>query len=79
LKARFKREVGIPPAEYVIRCKIAVARTRLAQSDATITRVAMDLGFPSSQFFATVFRRFTGRKPSALRQSAAEPRRIGSS
>ena len=62
-KARFKEEVGIPPAEYVVRCRIAAARRRLQQPGTTITRVAMDLGFPSSQYFATVFKRFTGQQP----------------
>lgn len=77
LKARFKLEVGMPPAEYVMRCKIAVARRRLADPSVTITRVAMDLSFASSQYFATVFRRFTGQRPSMLRRSvpAAAARR----
>lgn len=69
-KARFKQEVGIPPAEYVVRCKIAAAGRRLAQPGATITRVAMDLGFPSSQYFATVFKRFTGRQPRSSLKAA---------
>jgi AraC-like DNA-binding protein len=70
LKARFKQELGVPPAEYVIRCKIALAQRRLAESDVTITRVAMELNIGFSQYFATVFRRFTGQRPSALRHSA---------
>jgi AraC-like DNA-binding protein len=74
LKARFKQEVGIPPAEYVIRCKIALAQRRLAEPDVTITRVAMDLNFASSQYFATVFRRYTGQRPSVLRHCAADRR-----
>lgn len=74
-KARFKLEVGIPPAEYVVRCRIAAARRRLSQPGITITRVAMDLGFPSSQYFATVFKRFTGRQP---RSSLTPPGRSDS-
>ncbi len=62
-KARFKQEVGIPPAEYVLRCKIEAAKKRLAQPNANVTTVAFDLGFSSSQYFATVFKRYTGRRP----------------
>lgn len=62
-KARFKEETGIPPGEYVQRARIEEARRRLAVKDATITRIAFDLGFSSSQYFSTVFKRFTGKSP----------------
>jgi AraC-like DNA-binding protein len=66
-KARFKQEVGIPPAEYVLRRKIAAARDRLARPGATVTRVATELNFCSPQYFATVFRRFAGQTPEQFR------------
>jgi AraC-like DNA-binding protein len=62
LKARFKQEVGVPPREYVLRQKIRMAQGLLQKHSATDT--AYRLGFSSSQYFATVFRRFTGRTPS---------------
>ncbi len=62
-KARFKQEVGIPPAEYALRCKIEAAKRRLAQPHANITIVALELGFSSSQYFATVFKRYTRATP----------------
>ena len=64
-KVRFKQEVGVPPAEYVQRTRIEEAERRLAAGSDSITRIAFDLGFSSSQYFATVFRRFTGKSPSA--------------
>lgn len=66
-KARFKAEVGIPPAEYVLRCKVEAAKQRLTQPDATVTRVGAELNFSSSQYFATVFRRYTGQTPRQFR------------
>lgn len=62
-KVRFKEEAGVPPGEYVQRARIEEARRRIAAGDTSITRVAFDLGFSSSQYFSTVFKRFTGRSP----------------
>ncbi|MEI6083026.1 MAG: AraC family transcriptional regulator [Verrucomicrobiota bacterium] len=72
-KARFKHEVGLPPAEYVLRCKVEAAKRQLSLPGATVTDVALALNFSSSQYFATVFRRYTGRTPSTHR--AAMPSR----
>lgn len=65
-KTRFKKEIGIPPAEYVLRCKISEAKKLLAQPRATVTDTAYRLSFSSSQYFATVFKRYTGKNPRGL-------------
>lgn len=70
-KERFKQETGIPPGEYVLRAKITEAKKRLSQTSAPITRIAFDLGFSSSQYFATVFKRFTRQKPGEFRRGTA--------
>lgn len=66
-KARFREEVGLPPREHVLRQKLGVAQAELRRRGATVTAVAHGLGFSSSQYFATVFRRFTGLTPSQYR------------
>ncbi len=71
-KARFKQEMGIPPAEYQLRARVEEARRRLVTGKRTVTEIAFDLGFSSSQYFATVFKRFTGENPRA--QIAVKPR-----
>lgn len=63
-KARFRAEVGQPPARYVMRRRIDRALELLA-TGRPVTRVAGDLGFASSQHFANVVRRWTGKPPSA--------------
>ncbi len=68
-KARFRREVGLPPGEYIARVKIAAACEALPQPGCRVTELAHALGFSSSQYFATVFRRFTGMTPSAFQAS----------
>jgi len=69
-KARFKAEVGVPPAEYVLRARVAEAQRRLSAGKESVTRVAFDLGFSSSQYFATVYKRFFGHSPGQEGQAA---------
>ena len=61
-KARFKREIGVPPAEYWLRKKIEQAIVLL--KNRSVTEVAYELGFSSSQYFATVFKRYKLVSPS---------------
>jgi AraC-like DNA-binding protein len=67
-KQRFAHEVGIPPREYILRRKIALAKQKLRGGN-SVTRVAFELSFSSSQYFATTFRRYTGQSPSEFRKS----------
>ncbi|MCL2118127.1 MAG: AraC family transcriptional regulator [Planctomycetaceae bacterium] len=41
----------------------------LEQPEMSITQIAMNCGFTTSQYFATVFRKWTGKTPSEYRQS----------
>ena len=63
-KNRFREEVGTPPAEYMLRQKVDLAKTLLGQPGCRITEVAYRLGFCSSQYFSTVFKRFSNLTPS---------------
>lgn len=67
LRNRFKIETGYTPHEYVLHRRIEDARRELATTDRDITTIGYSLGFCSSQYFATVFRRHTGMPPSAYR------------
>lgn len=68
-QAAFKQETGIPPAEFALRARITEASRRLARPGADVTSVAFSLGFSSSQYFASAFRRFTNMSPrEALRK-----------
>ncbi|MCG3146685.1 MAG: HTH-type transcriptional activator RhaS [Verrucomicrobiae bacterium] len=64
---RFKAETGLPPREYIVRAKVEAAKAQLA-AGASVTAVAMHFNFPTSQYFATVFKRYTGQTPTAFRQ-----------
>jgi AraC-like DNA-binding protein len=64
-KIRFKEEMGVPPAEFWLRKKIEKAVVCLR--DQPVTEVAFELGFSSSQYFATVFKRYLLASPSQFR------------
>ena len=66
-KTKFRAEVGLTPMHYINREKIEVAK-ELLLSGTSITSVAMQLGFNSSNYFSTVFRRFTSVSPSRFQQ-----------
>ncbi|MEN6557425.1 MAG: AraC family transcriptional regulator [Thermoguttaceae bacterium] len=66
-KTRFKAEVGVSPAEYVLRQRIARAKRWLRQRDRSVTEIAMLLGFSTTQYFATVFKRYTAQTPTEYR------------
>ncbi|MCE0484851.1 MAG: AraC family transcriptional regulator [Methylacidiphilales bacterium] len=63
-KILFREEIGLPPAEYMLHRKVDAAKVLLRKHPANVTEVAYSLGFSSSQYFATVFKRFTSRTPS---------------
>jgi AraC-like DNA-binding protein len=69
-KTNFKSQVGLAPHEFILRCKVDMAKKLLLNPQRSVTSIAMELGFSSSQYFATVFRRFTN-------QTALEFRNIG--
>ncbi len=63
-KCKFKRQTGLPPGEYQLRGKIDFADNLLKTTNKTITQIAYDCGFSSSQYFATVYKRFTHSTPN---------------
>lgn len=67
-KQRFKDEIGLPPGEFILRNKIDKAITTLTGTDQDITKIAYNLEFSSSQYFATVFKRFVNCTPSEYRK-----------
>ena len=69
LKSKFKAEVGIAPGDYIVRSRVERAAQLLYKSKTSVTDIAMQLGFPSSQYFATVFKRYTCCTPREARNA----------
>jgi len=66
--AHFKQCTGHSPKDWLLRRKVEIAAERLrGNPELTVTRLAHELGFSSSQYFATVFRRYVGESPSTFR------------
>ncbi|RYE57002.1 MAG: AraC family transcriptional regulator [Hyphomicrobiales bacterium] len=67
LHERFKRELRISPSRFVQEARIREAKRRLINTDDAVTTIALDLGFSSSQWFATSFRSLVGLTPKAYK------------
>ena len=68
LHVLFHRETGETPADYRLRLRLGLAQRKLQNRDASVTDIAMELAFPSSQHFATCFKKHFGSTPSAYRR-----------
>ncbi len=65
----FTRDIGLPPHRYLVRLRVERARELLARSDLSVTDIALELGFASSQHFATAFKAQTGRSAAQWRRA----------
>lgn len=63
----FKRQTGLPPHLFQLELRLEKAKQMLRDTNTPITKIAIDLGFNSSQHFAGAFKRFTGQTPSSWR------------
>jgi AraC-like DNA-binding protein len=57
---RFLAETGDTPGQFVARMRIRRARRFLRETDWPVTRIAIECGFGTSQYFSGVFKKFTG-------------------
>lgn len=61
---------GESPATRLNRLRIRRGRRLLSETDRTVTDIAFDCGYSSSQYFAKIFRRFQGHEPTHYRRLA---------
>ncbi|MCY9669363.1 AraC family transcriptional regulator [Paenibacillus alginolyticus] len=64
----FQEYTGLPPMVFIERARIKKACGLLVEGTDTVTEVANELGYASSQHFATVFKRITGMTPIQWRK-----------
>jgi AraC-like DNA-binding protein len=63
-----KSYTGFSPLNYLINIRISEAIKLLKRPDVHVTDIALDVGFYSSQHFATTFKKLTGYTPSEFRK-----------
>lgn len=67
-KSKFKEEMGITPLAYINTEKIELAKFLLKEDIISITDIAFSLAFSSSNYFSSVFRKYTGYTPSEYKE-----------
>ncbi|GGC16953.1 transcriptional regulator [Oxalicibacterium flavum] len=60
---RFTRAVGLPPMEYLLAWRMALAKDLLRKHDLAIATVAERVGYGSASTFSTAFSRYVGQPP----------------
>ncbi len=55
------------PADYIKEQRLEYAKRRLIESDASITKIALELGFSSSSYFCAFFKKQTAYTPMFYR------------
>ncbi len=70
----FQQEVGLSPITYLNRYRIKKAKHLLDSSDMSITEIAIEVGFSSSNYFTDAFRREVGMTPRDYRRRNLAPK-----
>ena len=66
----FRATTGMTPHAFVTEHRLMVARDRLLRGDASVTAIALTVGFSNISHFRRLFRRRYGLAPSGLRAVA---------
>ena len=61
---RFTRAVGLPPMEYLLAWRMALAKDLLRKKEFGLTEIAERVGYGSASTFSTAFSRYVGLPPS---------------
>jgi AraC-like DNA-binding protein len=65
---KVKNYTGFSPLNYLINIRISEAIKLLNRQEESVTNIALDTGFYSSQHFSTTFKKLTGYTPGEFRK-----------
>lgn len=68
---RFTGAVGVPPMEYLLAWRMALAKDLLRRRDLPLAEVAERVGYGSASTFSTAFSRHVGQPPGRYARAAA--------
>lgn len=66
----FRQEYGVTVAQYARSARLEWARRQLAESDATITQIAVAAGYVDQSHFTRAFGQHVGTTPARYREAA---------
>ncbi|OQP86805.1 AraC family transcriptional regulator [Rhizobium rhizosphaerae] len=66
---RFRRQVGVPPMEYVTSWRMALAKDLLVRQEAPLIEIATRIGYASASAFSVAFTRHLGVTPGVFVQT----------
>jgi len=69
----FKAAFGKTPHQYILDCRIGLAKDLLRGSFLPISEISQRCGFSTQSHFTSAFRQATGESPRAYRQAHATP------
>ena len=69
LSHSFKKNMGMNIKSYINSLRIRQAITYLQRSDASVTEIALSLGFNDANYFSKVFTELTGHSPTQYRHA----------
>jgi AraC family transcriptional regulator len=69
----FRKSVGMPVHQYVIRRRVERAKTLLSEGKLSISQIAVEAGFAHQSHLAYHVRRLLGVSPMSLRQNRHSP------
>ncbi|MCW5682531.1 MAG: AraC family transcriptional regulator [Xanthobacteraceae bacterium] len=68
---RFSKQVGVPPMEYLLGWRMALAKDLLRNEDISLAEVAERVGYGSASTFSTAFSKHVGTPPGRYARAAA--------
>jgi two-component system, response regulator YesN len=68
----FKRETGLSVARFIMQERLAKAQDLLLKTDLSISVIAINVGYPNSANFSSMFKRMIGMNPADYRKNKKE-------
>lgn len=69
---KFKKEVGVPPMQFVNRQRMQYAKRLLETTSISVQEIAQQVGIQDSSYFSKQFKKNYGQTPSQFRRSLSE-------
>lgn len=70
---RFQARVGMPPMEYLLAWRMALAKDLLRRREAAVSQIAARVGYGSASTFSVAFSRHVGQTPTQFARASARP------